>query len=143
MEQNNNVEILNLIYKNAEMGFIGIDTVLPKIENEKIAHLVGEQRKEYKNICKSVEKLITRYDAQVEGVSTPKEIMSKIMSELMTLGAGDTKIVKMMMTGNERGIVEIQEKLNMYHDLDEEVLELAQKLLSTEEHNRDEFKPYL
>ena len=50
MEQNNNVEILNLIYKNAEMGFIGIDTVLPKIENEKIAHLVGEQRKEYKNI---------------------------------------------------------------------------------------------
>ena len=143
MEQNNNVEILNLIYKNAEMGFIGIDTVIPKITSEKVAKLVKEQRKEYKNICKSVEELMKHYDSEVTGVSKPKEVMSKIMSEMMTLGADDTKIVKMMMTGNERGIVELQEKLNMYHDLDAEVEELAKKLLETEEHNRDEFKPYL
>lgn len=144
MEQNNNnVEVLNLIYKNAEMGFIGIDTVIPKITSEKVAKLVKEQRKEYKNICKSVEELMKHYDSEVTGVSKPKEVMSKMMSEMMTLGADDTKIVKLMMTGNERGIVEIQEKLNMYHDLDEEVLELAHKLIATEEHNRDEFKPYL
>lgn len=144
MEQNNNnVEVLNLIYKNAEMGFIGIDTVIPKITSEKVAKLVKEQRKEYKNICKSVEELMKHYDSEVTGVSKPKEVMSKMMSEMMTLGASDTKIVKLMMTGNERGIVEIQEKLNMYHDLDDEVLELAHKLIATEEHNRDEFKPYL
>ena len=47
-EQNNtNIKFLNLIYQNAEMGIIGIDTVIKKVESEAIAKLIKEQRKEY------------------------------------------------------------------------------------------------
>ena len=137
------IKLLNLIYQNAQMGLIGIDTVLPKIENGKITKLINEQKVEYENICKLAIKHLKRYGAKEEELSKLKEISTKMMSEAMTIAASDEKIVKLMMSGNERGVIEIQENLNKYTGEDEEIKELALKLIATEEHNCDEFKPYL
>lgn len=142
-KQNDNIIFLNLIYQNAEMGLIGIDTVLKKIENEKLAKVVNEQRKEYENICESASKILIKYGALEEEISKLKEISSKLMSEAMTINSDDTKIAKLMMSGNERGVIEITEKLNIYKDGDDEIIALANKLLATEEHNRDELKEFL
>ena len=49
---------LNLIYQNAEMGLIGIDTILKKITDEKLAKLVSEQYKEYEQICQDVKDIL-------------------------------------------------------------------------------------
>lgn len=141
-KQNDNIIFLNLIYENANMGLIGIDAVLDKIEDEKLAKLVKEQRDEYDTICSEAKEILIKYGAKEE-VSKPKEMMSKIMSEMMTLKSDDKKIVKLMMEGNEKGLISIQEKLNEYEDQDEEIVDLAKRLLATEEHNRDEFKKYL
>ena len=65
------------------------------------------------------------------------------MTEAMTINADDKKIVKLMMEGNEKGAVAIQEKLNAYQEQDEEIVSLAEKLIATTEHNREEFKKYL
>ena len=61
----------------------------------------------------------------------------------MTINADDKKIVKLMMEGNEKGVIAIKEKLNLQGDQDEEIVSLANRLLETEEHNREEFKEYL
>lgn len=142
-KNNDNIIFLNLIYQNAEMGVIGIDIVLKKVTNEKIAKLISEQRKEYKCICEEAKDILTKYGAKVEEIPKMKEISSKVMSEMMSMGSDDKKIVKLMIEGNQKGVMEIQEKLNSYQDEDPEVIKLAQKLLDTEEHNRDEFKEYI
>lgn len=72
-----------------------------------------------------------------------KELSSKIMSEAMSMGSDDKKIVKLMMEGNQKGVIEIQENLNRNKCDDSEIIELAKRLLETEEHNREEFKKYL
>lgn len=140
---NDNIIFLNLIYQNAEMGVIGIDTVLKKVTNEKIAKLISEQRKEYECICEEAKDILTKYGAKQEEIPKMKELSSKIMSEMMSMGSDDKKIVKLMMEGNQKGVIEIQEKLNTYQDEDSEVINLAKRLLETEEHNREEFKEYL
>lgn len=140
---NDNIIFLNLIYQNAEMGVIGIDTVLKKVTNEKIAKLIIEQRKEYECICEEAKDILTKYGAKQEEIPKMKELSSKIMSEMMSMGSDDKKIVKLMMEGNQKGVIEIQEKLNTYQDEDSEVINLAKRLLETEEHNREEFKEYL
>ncbi len=142
-KQNDNIIFLNLIYQNAQMGIIGIDTVLGKIKDEKLAKLVNEQRSEYESICEMTKKVLLKYGAQEESIGKIKEAMSKMMSEMMTLKSDDKKIAKLMMEGNEKGAIAIQEKLNMYQDKDSEIIELAKKLLATEEHNREEFKKYI
>lgn len=42
-KQNDNIIFLNLIYQNAQMGVIGIDAVIDKVENEELAKLIKEQ----------------------------------------------------------------------------------------------------
>lgn len=142
-KQNENIIFLNLIYQNAQMGLIGIDTVMDKVKNEKIAKLIHKQRKEYEQFCENAQEILIKYGAREEEIGKLKELSSKMMSELMTLKADDKKIVKLMMEGNEKGVIEITEKLNAYQEQDPEIISLAEKLLATEEHNREELKEFL
>ena len=143
-EQNNtNIKFLNLIYQNAQMGLIGIDMVMKKAENEKVAKLIGEQKKEYEHFLEEARKILIKYGAKEEEISKLKNLSSKAMAGLMTMGKGDKEIAKLMMEGNQKGVLEITAELNQYEGDDEEILDLAHKLLATEEHNREEFKQYL
>ncbi len=142
-KQNDNIIFLNLIYQNAQMGLIGIDTVIPKVQNDVVGKIIKEQKAEYENICKEASEILIKYGAKEEEIGKLKEISSKLMSEFMTISGDDKKIVKLMMEGNQKGVIAIQEKLNTYKDKDPEIVKLAEKLLATEEHNREEFKPYL
>ena len=142
-QRNSNIKFLNLIYQNAQMGLIGIDTVIDKIENEKIAKIVNEQRKEYEQFLSDAKDILLKYGAKEEEISKLKEISSKAMASMMTLGKSDKEIAKLMMEGNQKGVLEITAELNQYENQDEEILNLAHRLLATEEHNREEFKKYL
>lgn len=142
-KQNTNIKFLNLIYQNAEMGLIGIDTVIKKVEDEKIAKIIQEQRKEYEQFLSDAKKILIKYGAKEEEISKLKEISSKAMAEVMTMKKSDTEIAKLMMEGNQKGVLEITAELNQYEGDDQEILDLAQRLLATEEHNREEFKQYL
>ena len=143
-EQNNtNIKFLNLIYQNAQMGLIGIDMVMKNVENEKVAKLIGEQKKEYEHFLEEARKILIKYGAKEEEISKLKNLSSKAMAGLMTMGKGDKEIAKLMMEGNQKGVLEITAELNQYEGDDEEILDLAHKLLATEEHNREEFKQYL
>lgn len=140
-----NIEFLNLIYQNAEMGLIGIDAVKDKVESEEITKIIEEQRKEYDKFCTDAKKLLSKYGAKEEEISAIKKLSSKIMSEAMTINKDDKNIVKLMMEGNEKGVIAIKEKLNMFSDddIDDDVRSLGEKLYATEEHNREEFESYL
>ena len=59
--QNKNIIFLNLIYQNAQMGLIGIDTVIKKVENNKIAKLIQEQRKEYEKFLEDAKSMVFGY----------------------------------------------------------------------------------
>ena len=143
-EQNNtNIKFLNLIYQNAQMGLIGIDTVMKKVENEKIAKIIQEQRKEYETFLEDARKILIKYGAKEEEISKLKELSSKAMAEVMTMRKDDQEIAKLMMEGNQKGVLEITAELNQYEGGDEEIKKLAKSLLATEEHNREEFKQYL
>ena len=142
-KQNTNIKFLNLIYQNAEMGLIGIDTVIKKVEDEKIAKIIQEQRKEYEQFLSDAKKILIKYGAKEVEISKLKEISSKAMAEVMTMKKSDTEIAKLMMEGNQKGVLEITAELNQYEGDDQEILDLAQRLLATEEHNREEFKQYL
>ena len=143
MKENSNIKFLNLIYQNAQMGLIGIDMVIKNVENEKIAKLIGEQKKEYEKFLSDAHEILIKYGAKEEEISKLKELSSKVMATFMTMNKPDKEIAKLMMEGNQKGVLEITAELNNYDGNDEEILSLAKRLLATEEHNLEEFKAYL
>ena len=67
--QNKNIIFLNLIYQNAQMGLIDIDTVIKKLEDSHLAKLVEEQRKEYEKFLKDAKGILIKYGAKEEEIS--------------------------------------------------------------------------
>ncbi len=138
------VEFLNFIYKGADMGVIGIDNVITKVQNEKMEKLLKTEREEYENIKKETENVLKKYGRQTEEVGTMAKMSTKMMSEMeMLKDNSDQTIAKMMMEGSNKGVIEIQEKINNYKVKDAEIIVLANKLKSTIENNIDDLKKYL
>ena len=138
------VEYLNYIYKNAEMGVVGIDDVIVKASDEKFEKLLKKEREEYLEIAREAEDILKKYGKQNEEVGTMAKMSSKMMSEMKLLKDNSTQtIAKMMMEGTNKGIIEITEKINAYNNTDAEIVVLAGKLKSTLEKNIEELKKFL
>ena len=141
---NEEVEFLNYIYKNAEMGVIGIDNVITKVTNEKFEKLLNVEKEEYENIMKEAEDILKKYGKENEEVGAMAKMSTKMMSEMAMLkDNSDQTIAKMMMEGSNKGVIEITEKINAYNNSDAEIVVLANRLKSTIEKNIDDLKKYL
>jgi len=138
------VEFLNYIYKNAEMGVIGIDNIIKKVQDEKFENVLKTQREEYVSICSEASNILKKYGKQNEEAGTMAKVSTKVMSEMMMLKENSSHMIaKMMMEGTNKGIIEITEKINAYNNTDAEIVVLANRLKSMLEKNIDELKKYL
>ena len=142
---NKDIEFLDYIYQNAEMGLVGIDQIIERVDNEDLEHLILEQREEYAAIMEDAKEIYKKYGKDEKELSKLTKLSSNIMTEMMMMAKkGETNLIaKMMIEGSNKGIIAITEKLNKYENSDEEIKTLAEKLLATEQHNLDELKKYL
>jgi hypothetical protein len=137
-------EFLNYIYKNAEMGLIGIDDVIKKVEDNSLLKVLEKERKQYKEILKEAKVLLNRYGKCEEEINIMAKLGSKIMSEMVLLKDHSKEtIAKMMIEGTNKGIIAIVEKINGYNNNDASIVVLANKFKNTLEMNMDELKKYL
>lgn len=138
------VEFLNYIYKNAEMGIVGIDDVITKVSNKDLEEFLKEQRDDYEMITKEAESILKKYGKQNEEIGVMAKVSSKIMVDMSMLKENtDNNIAKMMMEGTNKGIIALTEKINAYNNSDAEIVLLAEKFQEILEKNITELKKYL
>ncbi len=142
---NKNVEFLDYIYQNAEMGVNGINQIVDRVDNAELAKLMEEQKEEYDHILESAKEIYKKYGQEEKELGKLTKITSYVMTEMMMMSkkGEDNSVAKMMIEGSNKGIIEITEKINHYETCDKEIKSLAEKLLATEQHNLDELKKYL
>lgn len=139
-----NIDFLNYIYQNAQMGIVGINDIISSIQDEKLTTVIEEQLKDYESILKECLTIFNKYGKEKEEIGTMAKISSYMMSKMKLMKDSSTNnIAKMMIEGSNKGIIEITEKLNAYQNDDEEIKELANKLLDIEQKNLDDLKQFL
>lgn len=144
LKENKEIDFLNSIYKISEMGVVGINDVIEKIEKENFRDILNSQREEYNKILKKAEELFTSFGQQEKELGVLPKVNSKVMSEMKLLtNRSDETIAKMMMEGTNKGIIKIRKAMNENENADKEILELAEKLIQFLEHNLEELKIYL
>jgi len=140
----NNIEFLSYIYENAEMGVIGINNIITEIKNKDFLKTIKEQERDYRQIAESARSLLSEYSSNEPEVPTMAKVMTYLDAKRKTiLDKTSTNMAKMMMDGNNKGIIEIEEKLNNYPHVDKKIITLAKKLLYTEKRNIENLKKYL
>lgn len=141
---NENIEFLNYIYQNAQMGIVGVDDIITKAQDKNFENLLKEQKEDYQSICDETLEIFKKYGRDNKELNPMAKMSSYMMSMMKTLtDSSINNLAKMMIEGSNKGIIEITEKLNAYQKADSEIIDLANKLLDIEQKNIDNLKTFL
>jgi len=139
-----NVEFLNYIYQNAEMGKDTINQLIGIPEDEEYKKMLRSQLQEYKMIYDSTNEKLKELNKEAKDINAFSKLSTYGMINIKTLAnKSPSHISEMLIQGSTMGIVDLTKKLKEYADADKEILALANKLLQLEQNNVEECKKYL
>jgi len=139
-----NVEMLNYIYQNAEMGKDTISQLINITQDENYKKMLQSQHSEYVKIFDLANKKLKELHKEGKNINIITKVSSYIMINLNTLtNKTPSHISEMLIQGSTMGIIDVTKRLKDYHNADKEIRDLADKLLTFEQRNVEECKKFL
>ena len=142
-----NLEILEYIVKNAEMGKYSCEKLIKQINDKenKIKKVVEGILKGYENFYKDSKKEIKKYKNELKENGTMAKMEASMMMKMDVMkDNSDAKIADMLIRGFTMGNIEIDKKIDKFKDdADKSILKLAKELKKFGEENIELLKPYL
>lgn len=144
---NENVELLEFIYKNAEMGSFTLTKLINELKDKenKIKKVVEDEIKGYEKYIKESKKLIDKgkYELKENGLMSKMGASMGIKKETKADNS-DAAIAHMIIEGLTMGVVDISTKINNYKDVaDKKVISLASDFLKFQEDEIERLKTFL
>lgn len=144
---NENMELLNFVYENAEMGMHSLNNLSDILRNKdnKIKGLIEDELKEYNNFLKESEKLLKKNKIEPKKTNLMAKISSKMGIAMETMkDNSDPAIASMVIEGLTMGIVEMETKIENYKKLvDKKILKLSTKFLKFQEEEIEKLKTFM
>ena len=139
-----NIELLNYIHQNAQMGKVTLAQLIKISEDEEFKKVLESQLKEYCEIFEVSDKKIKELNKDSKDINPLAKISGYIMINMNTLlNKSSYHISEMVIQGSTMGIVDITKKMKEYKDAEKEILSLADKLLKFEQNNIEQLKKFL
>lgn len=114
---NENMELLNFVYENAEKGMHSLNNLSDILRNKdnKIKGLIEDELKEYNSFLKESEKLLKKNKIEPKKTNLMAKISSKMGIAMETMkDNSDPAIASMVIEGLTMGIVEMETKIENY-----------------------------
>ena len=139
-----NIEFLNYIYQNAEMGKTTISQLIDIAEDQSLKQCLQSQFREYNQIFDMADNKIKKFQEKSKGLGTMTKLKTYIMININTIkDKTASHIAEMMIQGSSMGIVDITKKLKEYNNAEKDIIELGNRLLKFEQQNIEEMKTFL
>ena len=140
----NEIDLLSHVYQTAEMGQDGITSVLRYSRDPSLRQALERQKREYRELQASAGDMLRSRGVQPDGVGAAAKLSSELMSAMKTMvDHSSTKIAEMMIQGSTMGVTKSLRTLRDCRPEDPRVMDLADKLLKTEQANIEEMKTFL
>lgn len=137
--------LLELIYKNAEMGRLTLPELIKLSSDEKFTASLKEQLSDYESLSNEASRMIRElYGEEPNGVNMLDKMRTEITLRISTFR--DTSvphIADMLVKGNSMGITDMAKQLKTYRMASEDARGLANRLLRAQERNLDNMKGFL
>ncbi len=144
---NENIELLEYIYKNSEMGVFTINELLKNLEEKdnKIKGLAKEELDKYEEFKEKSEELIKKYDYDVKKNKLTSKIMSSMgINHEVNSDNSDSSIAHMLTEGITMGIVDMETKIKNYKDsAEKDIVKLAKEFLKFQQDELENLKEYM
>lgn len=144
---NENTEILEYIYKDANMGAESITTLIKTLQSKdnKIKPVLEEELKKYKEYIKKSEKQLKKLKVELKEFSTMAKMSSWMGIKMeMLKDNSDARIADMLIKGLTMGTIDMNKKIDNYEKIvDKDILKLAKEFRSFQEDSIEKLKVYL
>ena len=142
-----NMELLEYIYKNSEMGVFTIKTLLKDLNDKdnKIKKLADYEMKEYNKFQDEARKLIKKnnFDLKTNGIMAKIGSMMGIKKEV-SKDNSDSSIAHMLTEGITMGIVDMETKLKNYKNtVDKKIYNLGKDFLKFQQEEIEKLKEFM
>lgn len=144
-EYNQNAELLNFIYQNAQMGVDTITQLMDITTDDVFKERLHAQLKEYRAIHDKAAQMLEANGFNEEGLSAFEKIRTYLMINFQTLADNSVShIAEMLIVGSCMGVIDAIRNIRKYKDTAEkDILELMEHLKTFEEKNAERLKKYL
>ncbi len=146
MQQNNpDIQLLNDIYKNSQMGRKTLEEITELTEDTKFLEVLQKHRDWYTQLNDEASILLRSHGEEPKGTGMWDDVSASLMIKVNTLtDRSPSHLAQMLVQGSSMGIVDIQKQLNQQENTtDQNILKLAKKLLDGEEKNVETLKKFL
>lgn len=140
----NSKELLSSLLKTAQMGQVGIRSILDCGMQPGLRQALESQLREYDSIESEVHSLASQRGWELKELDPAVRFMSDMMARMKVTGKKtDSKVAGMMIRGNTRGVIKGLENIHRFPQDDEPVRILSRKLLDCEKANISQMYPFL
>lgn len=141
---NGNVELLNYIYQNSEMGQDTLKQLIGMVKDNVFKENLEAQLNEYREIFNISDSKLKEVNKEAKGINVLTKVSTYITINFNTLiDKTPSHISDMLIRGSTMGIVDITKNLKKYNDADKEIVDLGNRLLQFEQINIEELKRFL
>ena len=141
---NGNVELLNYIYQNSQMGTDTIKQLLDIVEDAEFKCQLQSQYNGYKEVHEDSRNLLNENGYDEKGISAFEKMKTYLMINIQTLKDRSTShIAEMMILGSNMGVIDAIKNIKKYKDATPGVLNLMERLKTFEEKNITSLKAFL
>ena len=144
---NENLEMLNHIYKAAEMGHSSSENLLRALreKDNKIKTVLEEINKEYEKYEKESHKLLKKYKMEPRGNSIMADMMSMLgIKKEVKNDNSDASIASTLIEGLTMGNIEIEKRISNYEkQIDKKIINLAKDFKKFGNEYIEKLKTYL
>ena len=139
-----NKDLLGSILKTTQMGQLGIHSVEKRAESEEMKQALASQLREYDKIDQEAQDIAKIRGWVLPETSNGVRAMQQMTIKMQLTGKRtDSKIAGMMIQGNTRGMILVLKNTRRCENCDEQIAQLAQKLLVTQKHNIESMEPFV
>lgn len=144
MQMKGSKDLLSSILKTTQMGQIGIRSILKTPLKSSLRTELSSQLREYDAIEQEAHGLALSRGWELKELDPAIKGMTNMMTRSrLSFGNANSKAAAMMIQGNTRGIIKGFKNLNQFPPSDQQVYNLAHKLLDFEETNNRQLQGFL
>lgn len=140
----NSQQILSSVLKTAQMGQVGIRSVLDTRMRPGLRKALEQQLREYDQIEAEAHALASQRGWELKDLDPALRMMSNMVTRMkLSAGGSESKIADMMIQGSTKGMIKGLRNMHQFPREDSRISALSQKLLDTENANIRQMQAFL
>ena len=140
----NSQQILSSVLKTAQMGQVGIRSVLDTRMRPGLRKALDQQLREYDQIETEAHALASQRGWELKDLDPALRMMSNMVTRMkLSAGGSESKIADMMIQGSTKGMIKGLRNMHQFPREDSRISALSQKLLDTENANIRQMQAFL